>query len=122
MKYAVVVFPGSNCDHDMFYALKKVMGFQVDFIWHQDVDLDDYDVVVLPGGFAYGDYLRAGAVARFSPIMNEVIRFAGKGKSVLGICNGFQVLTECGLLPGALMRNQDLRFVCRHVYIRTENP
>jgi phosphoribosylformylglycinamidine synthase I len=121
VKYAVVVFPGSNCDHDMFYALKKVMGFQVDFIWHQDVDLDDYDVVILPGGFAYGDYLRAGAVARFSPIMNEVIRFAGKGKSVLGICNGFQVLTECGLLPGALMRNQDLRFVCRHIYIRTEN-
>jgi phosphoribosylformylglycinamidine synthase I len=122
VKYAVVVFPGSNCDHDMFYALKKVMGFQVDFIWHQDVNLDDYDVVILPGGFAYGDYLRAGAVARFSPIMNEVIRFAGKGKSVLGICNGFQILTECGLLPGALMRNQDLRFVCRHVYIRTENP
>ena len=121
MKYAVVVFPGSNCDHDMFYALKKVMKFQVDFIWHQDVSLDNYNAVVLPGGFSYGDYLRAGAVARFSPIMNEVIRFAGKGKPVLGICNGFQILTECGLLPGALMRNQDLRFVCRHVYIRTEN-
>ncbi|MEJ2537585.1 MAG: phosphoribosylformylglycinamidine synthase subunit PurQ, partial [Calditrichia bacterium] len=121
MKYAVVVFPGSNCDHDMFYALKKVMKFQVDFIWHQDVSLDNYNAVVLPGGFSYGDYLRAGAVARFSPIMNEIIRFAGKGKPVLGICNGFQILTECGLLPGALMRNQDLRFVCRHVYIRTEN-
>ena len=121
MKYAVVVFPGSNCDHDMFYALRKVMKFQVDFIWHQDVSLDNYNAVVLPGGFSYGDYLRAGAVARFSPIMNEIIRFAGKGKPVLGICNGFQILTECGLLPGALMRNQDLRFVCRHVYIRTEN-
>jgi phosphoribosylformylglycinamidine synthase subunit PurQ / glutaminase len=121
LKYAVVVFPGSNCDHDMFYALKKVMKFQVDFIWHQDVSLDNYNAVVLPGGFSYGDYLRAGAVARFSPIMNEIIRFAGKGKPVLGICNGFQILTECGLLPGALMRNQDLRFVCRHVYIRTEN-
>jgi len=105
----------------MFYALKKVMKFQVDFIWHQDVSLDNYNAVVLPGGFSYGDYLRAGAVARFSPIMNEIIRFAGKGKPVLGICNGFQILTECGLLPGALMRNQDLRFVCRHVYIRTEN-
>lgn len=97
------------------------MKFQVDFIWHQDVSLDNYNAVVLPGGFSYGDYLRAGAVARFSPIMNEIIRFAGKGKPVLGICNGFQILTECGLLPGALMRNQDLRFVCRHVYIRTEN-
>jgi phosphoribosylformylglycinamidine synthase I len=105
----------------MFYALRKVMKFQVDFIWHQDVSLDNYNAVVLPGGFSYGDYLRAGAVARFSPIMNEIIRFAGKGKPVLGICNGFQILTECGLLPGALMRNQDLRFVCRHVYIRTEN-
>lgn len=121
MKFAVVVFPGANCDHDMFYALKKVMGFQVEFIWHQDTSLDGYDAVVLPGGFSYGDYLRAGAIARFSPIMNEIIHFAKKGKPVLGICNGFQILTECGLLPGALMRNQNLRFVCSYVNVRAEN-
>ena len=121
MKFGVIVFPGSNCDHDMYYALKTITGNDVKFIWHQDTSLADFDGVVLPGGFSYGDYLRAGAIARFSPILQEVIRFAKKGKIVLGICNGFQVLTESGLLPGALMRNQNLRFICKHVYIRTEN-
>jgi len=121
VRFAVIVFPGSNCDHDMYHGLKKIMGEEVDFVWHQEGNLDGFDVVVLPGGFSYGDYLRAGAIARFSPIMREVIRFAGKGKLVLGICNGFQILTESGLLPGALLRNQNLRFVCKHVYIRTEN-
>ncbi|MCK4893660.1 MAG: phosphoribosylformylglycinamidine synthase subunit PurQ [Calditrichia bacterium] len=121
MRFGVIVFPGSNCDHDMYYALKKVTGDDVQFIWHQDRSLDGFDGVVLPGGFSYGDYLRAGAIARFSPILQEIVRFAKKGKIVLGICNGFQILTESGLLPGALMRNQNLRFICKHVYIRTEN-
>lgn len=121
MKFGVIVFPGSNCDHDMYYALKTITGNDVKFIWHQDRSLADFDGVVLPGGFSYGDYLRAGAIAQFSPILQEVISFAKKGKIVLGICNGFQVLIESGLLPGALMRNQNLRFICKHVYIRTEN-
>ncbi len=121
MKSAVIVFPGSNCDHDMYYALKKVVGSQVDFVWHRENRLDGYDAIFLPGGFSYGDYLRAGAIARFSPVMQEVVRQAKKGRYVLGICNGFQVLTEIGLLPGALLRNRNLRFVCKHVYIRTEN-
>ncbi len=121
MKIGVVVFPGSNCDHDMYYALKLVAGDDVHFIWHQDHSLHTYEAVVLPGGFSYGDYLRAGAIARFSPIMSEVIKFAKSGKPVLGICNGFQILTESGLLPGALRRNQNLRFLCKHVYIRHEN-
>ena len=121
MRFGVVVFPGSNCDHDMYHALKTFAGNEVQFIWHQDTFLDGFDGVVLPGGFSYGDYLRAGAIARFSPILQEVLKFAKKGKIVLGICNGFQVLTESGLLPGALMRNQNLRFICKHVYIRTEN-
>jgi len=121
LKLAVIVFPGSNCDHDMLFAVKHVMGEDARFIWHQDENLSAYDVVVLPGGFSYGDYLRAGAIARFSHIMQEVVKFANRGKLVLGICNGFQILTECGLLPGALMRNENLRFVCKHVYIRTEN-
>jgi phosphoribosylformylglycinamidine synthase len=105
----------------MYHALKKITGKNVHFIWHRESSLDEFDAVVLPGGFSYGDYLRAGAIARFSPILNEITRFVKKGKFVLGICNGFQVLTETGLLPGALMRNQDLRFICKHVYIRTEN-
>ena len=120
MKFAVIVFPGSNCDYDVYYALKHQMGVSVEFVWHKDNSLDKYDAVVLPGGFSYGDYLRAGSIARFSPIMREVIRFAKNGKPVLGICNGFQILTESGLLPGALLRNQNLRFICKHVYIRTE--
>jgi len=120
VKSAVIVFPGSNCDYDMFYAL-KLMGHEVEFVWHKNSNLDHFDLVVLPGGFSYGDYLRAGAIARFSSIMTEVIRQARKGKLVLGICNGFQILTEAGLLPGALLRNQNLRFVCKYVYIRTVN-
>ena len=121
MKFAIIVFPGSNCDHDVYYGLKKIMGQEVEFVWHQEGNLNSFDAVVLPGGFSYGDYLRAGAIARFSPIMREVVRVAGRGKLVLGICNGFQILTESGLLPGALLRNRNLRFVCRHVYIRSEN-
>jgi len=121
VKYAIIVFPGSNCDYDMYHAITGVMGEQAEFVWHREGNLNPFDVVVLPGGFSYGDYLRAGAIARFSNIMGEVVRFAKKGKPVLGICNGFQILTESGLLPGALLRNENLRFVCRHVYIRTEN-
>lgn len=120
MKSAVVVFPGSNCDHDMVYAL-RFMGAQVELVWHKDQDLTRYDLVVLPGGFSYGDYLRAGAIARFSPIMKSVIAFARQGGAVLGICNGFQILVEAGLLPGALLKNEGLRFVCKYVYLRTEN-
>lgn len=120
MKSAVIVFPGSNCDHDMFHAL-KILGHDVHYLWHKNPDLDDFDLVVLPGGFSYGDYLRAGAIARFSPIMQEVKRFAQKGKFLMGICNGFQILTETGLLPGALLKNRNLRFVCRQVFLRVEN-
>ena len=121
MKFGVVVFPGSNCDHDVYHALKTIAGDDVHFVWHRESSLHGFDAVVLPGGFSYGDYLRAGAIARFSPILTEIMRFAERGKLVLGICNGFQVLTETGLLPGALMKNQNLRFICKHVYIRTEN-
>jgi len=105
----------------MYHALHKVLGEEVKFVWHGETSLDGYEVIVLPGGFSYGDYLRAGSIARFSPVMNEVIRHAEAGKPVLGICNGFQILTECGLLPGALLRNKNLRFVCKDVYISTEN-
>ncbi len=120
MKSAVVVFPGSNCDQDMFDAL-QLLGHRVEFVWHKEGDLDGYDFVALPGGFSYGDYLRAGAVARFSPIMAAVVRHARKGKPLLGVCNGFQILTEAGLLPGALLRNEKLRFICRYIHVRTEN-
>ncbi|RMD95665.1 MAG: phosphoribosylformylglycinamidine synthase subunit PurQ [Calditrichaeota bacterium] len=120
MKCGVVVFPGSNCDHDLYYVLKHIMGQEVRFVWHKENDLRDLDAVFLPGGFSYGDYLRTGAIARFSPVMNEVIQFARKGKPVMGICNGFQILCEAGLLPGALLRNQQLDFVCKPVYIRVE--
>lgn len=120
MKFGVVTFPGSNCDYDAYAAIKFVVGQHVEFLWHQSSDLQGCDVVVLPGGFAYGDYLRAGAIARFSPIMKQVIRFAKSGGIVMGICNGFQVLTEAGLLPGALIRNSHLRFSCKHVYLRVE--
>ncbi len=121
MKFAVVVFPGSNCDHDAYHAAKHVFNQETRFVWHKEADLGDTDVVVIPGGFSYGDYLRAGAIARFSPIMKDVIRFAESGGLVLGICNGFQVLCESGLLPGALIRNESLRFVCRDTYLRVEN-
>ena len=120
MKFAVVVFPGSNCDHDAQYAAEHVLGQQAELIWHKDTSLRGADVVVLPGGFAHGDYLRTGAIARFSPIMQEVRRFADAGGPVLGICNGFQVLLEAGMLPGAMLRNASLHFHCEHVYVRVE--
>src|SRR5437588_3909979 len=120
MKFGVVVFPGSNCDHDAYHVISKHVGQPVDFIWHRDTDLRGYDAVIIPGGFSYGDYLRAGALARFSPVMNSVKEFAAKGNLVLGICNGFQILCEAGLLPGALIRNRTLSFVCRWVNIRAE--
>jgi phosphoribosylformylglycinamidine synthase subunit PurQ / glutaminase len=120
MKFGVVVFPGSNCDHDAFYALGNVLHKPVEFIWHQSQDLANCDAIILPGGFAYGDYLRTGAIARFSPVMKSVEKFAKSGGMVLGICNGFQILLEAGLLPGAMMRNSGLRFICRPVYIRVE--
>src|SRR3979409_211946 len=121
MKFGVIVFPGSNCDHDAYRVISKHVGQPVDFIWHRDTDLSSYDAVIIPGGFSYGDYLRAGALARFSPVMNSLQRFAAKGNLVLGICNGFQILCEAGLLPGALTRNAGLRFVCRPVHIRIES-
>src|SRR5579871_3054621 len=111
MKFGVVVFPGSNCDHDALYAFSQILGQPAEFIWHQSENLAGFDAVVLPGGFSYGDYLRTGAIARFSPVMRAVERFAGSGGLVLGICNGFQILCEAGLLPGALMRNRGLRFI-----------
>jgi phosphoribosylformylglycinamidine synthase I len=120
VKTGVVTFPGSNCDYDSYAAVKHVLKEDAEFLWHKSTDLLGCDLVVLPGGFAYGDYLRAGAIARFSPIMEEVVKFARSGGMVLGICNGFQVLTECGLLPGALMRNEHLRFSCKFVYLRVE--
>ena len=120
MKFGVIVFPGSNCDHDAYHVLSKHVGQPVDFVWHKDRDLSAFDALVVPGGFSYGDYLRAGALARFSPVMNAVVEFAKAGKFVFGICNGFQILCEAGLLPGALVRNRDLHFVCRHVHLRVE--
>ena len=121
MKFGVIVFPGSNCDHDAYHVISKHVGQPVDFIWHRQTDLSGYDAVILPGGFSYGDYLRAGALAHFSPVMQAVKNFANEGKFVFGICNGFQILCESGLLPGALMRNSNLHFVCRHVNICVEN-
>lgn len=121
MKFGVVVFPGSNCDYDTFHAMQNVMGQETVFLWHKDHRLQGVDCVVLPGGFSYGDYLRSGAIARFSPIMTEVKKFAAAGGLVLGICNGFQILLEAGLLPGAMLRNKNLKFLCQHVYIRVEN-
>jgi phosphoribosylformylglycinamidine synthase I len=120
MKFGVVVFPGSNCDHDAFYAIGNVLQKPVEFIWHQSENLANCDAVILPGGFAFGDYLRTGAIARFSPVMKSVEQFAKSGGMVLGICNGFQILCEAGLLPGAMMRNSGLRYICRHVHIRVE--
>jgi phosphoribosylformylglycinamidine synthase subunit PurQ / glutaminase len=120
-KFGVVVFPGSNCDHDAYYSLKKVLGFDVVFLWHKDTILENCDVIILPGGFSYGDYLRTGAIARFSPIMKPVIDFAQNGGYVMGICNGFQILLEAGLLPGVLLKNKSLQFVCKDVYLSVEN-
>jgi phosphoribosylformylglycinamidine synthase len=121
VKFGVVVFPGSNCDHDAYYSLKKVLGFDVTFLWHKDTDLQNSDVIILPGGFSYGDYLRTGAIARFSPIMNSVISFAESGGYIMGICNGFQILLEAGLLPGVMLKNKSLQFVCKDVYLTIEN-
>jgi phosphoribosylformylglycinamidine synthase I len=120
MKFGVVIFPGSNCDHDCYYAIKTVTGKPVEFIWHQDTSVKGFDAVILPGGFAYGDYLRTGALAKFSPVMQAVRDFADKGGLVIGICNGFQILTEAGLLPGALMRNSNMKYICKFLQIRTE--
>jgi phosphoribosylformylglycinamidine synthase subunit PurQ / glutaminase len=120
MKFAVVVFPGSNCDHDAYHVAKDVLGADAAFVWHKDTTLAGADVVVLPGGFAHGDYLRTGAIARFSPVMQEVKKFAATGGPVIGICNGFQVLTEAGLLPGAMLRNRSLQYQCEHVYVKVE--
>src|SRR5437764_4533202 len=125
MKYGVIVFPGSNCDHDAYHVISKHVGQPVDFIWHQDTVLAGYDAILIPGGFSYGDYLRAGALARFSPVMKSIKDFAARGGFVLGICNGFQILCEAGPLPGALIRNRDLHLICEHVRVRgetTETP
>ena len=119
-KLGVVVFPGSNCDHDLYHVLKHNLGQDVRFVWHKETDIADLSAAFLPGGFSYGDYLRGGAIARFSPVMNEVIKFANAGKFVVGICNGFQILCEAGLLPGALLRNENLEFACHQVYAKVE--
>ena len=121
MKWGVIVFPGSNCDHDCYHVVKHALGEECRFIWHKERSLGDVDAVIVPGGFSYGDYLRSGAIARFSPIMEAVRAFADSGGFVLGICNGFQVLLEAGLLPGAMLRNSGLKFICRHVHLRVEN-
>src|SRR5690349_8694643 len=120
MTFAVVVFPGSNCDHDAYHAVKHVLGHDARFVWHKETSLQGADVVILPGGFSHGDYLRTGAIARFSPVMKSVIEFANAGGPVLGICNGFQILLECGLLPGAMLRNRDVRFRCEFLGVRVD--
>ena len=120
-RIAVLVFPGSNCDHDDYHAAKHVFGQDARFVWHKEESVGDADLVIVPGGFSYGDYLRSGAIARFSPVMQDVVRHAREGGLVMGVCNGFQVLCEAGLLPGALLRNAGLRFVCRDAHLRVEN-
>ncbi len=120
-KIGVVVFPGSNCDHDAYYVCKEIIKADTKFLWHKDSSIEDRNIIILPGGFSYGDYLRCGAISRFSPIMTDVIRFANNGGIVMGICNGFQVLCESGLLPGALLRNENLKFVCETVSLKVEN-
>lgn len=121
VKIGIVVFPGSNCDHDAFYVADTILEQDARLIWHKEGSLGDVDVVILPGGFSYGDYLRCGAIARFSPVMKDVVRFANTGGLVIGICNGFQVLTEAGLLPGVLLRNKSLLFICKYLHLRVEN-
>jgi len=121
MKFGVIIFPGSNCDHDMIYVLREIMEQEVKELWHKDTDLQGVEVVVLPGGFSYGDYLRSGAIARYSPIMERVIDFAGRGGFVFGVCNGFQILCEAGLLPGALLHNANQKFISRNIYIIPDN-
>ncbi|MBK8947064.1 MAG: phosphoribosylformylglycinamidine synthase subunit PurQ [Ignavibacteriae bacterium] len=120
-KFGVVEFPGSNCDHDAYFAVKKVLGYDAEFLWHKENDLKNCEVIILPGGFSYGDYLRTGAIARFSPIMESVISFANNGGIVIGICNGFQVLLEAGLLPGVMIKNESLKFVCKDVFLKVAN-
>ena len=121
MKVAIIVFPGSNCDHDAYYSFKKILNVDTDFVWHKESNLDKYDLIVLPGGFSYGDYLRCGAISRFSPVMKSIVANAKKGKLVIGICNGFQILTESSLLPGALIKNENRQFVCKNVKLRVDN-
>lgn len=121
MKFAVIVFPGSNCDVDMYHAIQDALGEEVEYVWHSTDNLDKYDGILLPGGFSYGDYLRSGAIARFSNVMAEVVKAAQAGKPVLGVCNGFQILLEAGLLPGAMRRNDGLKFICRNVELKVEN-
>jgi len=121
LKVAVIVFPGSNCDHDLYTVFRKVLNIDTDFVWHKETNLTQYDIITLPGGFSYGDYLRSGAIARFSPVMKEVVRKANEGTKIIGICNGFQILTESALLPGALMKNVNQKFVCKTVMLKVEN-
>lgn len=121
MKFAVIVFPGSNCDVDMYHAIKDELGEEVEYVWHDETDLSGFDGILLPGGFSYGDYLRSGAIARFSNVMKEVVKAAEAGKPVLGVCNGFQILLEVGLLPGAMKRNENLKFMCRPVQLKVAN-
>lgn len=121
MKFAVIVFPGSNCDVDMYHAIKDELGEEVEYVWHDETDLSRFDGILLPGGFSYGDYLRSGAIARFSNVMKEVVKAAEAGKPVLGVCNGFQILLEVGLLPGAMKRNENLKFMCRPVNLKVAN-
>lgn len=121
MKFAVIVFPGSNCDIDMYHAIKDELGEEVEYVWHDETDLSQFDGILLPGGFSYGDYLRSGAIARFSNVMQEVVKAAEAGKPVLGVCNGFQILLEAGLLPGAMKRNENLKFMCRPVNLKVVN-
>ncbi|GAB1370998.1 phosphoribosylformylglycinamidine synthase subunit PurQ [Candidatus Kapaibacterium sp.] len=122
MKFGIVVFPGSNCDHDAYYSVTGNLGYSAEYLWHKDTTIPkDIDCIILPGGFSYGDYLRCGAIARFSPLMNEVIKFANNGGYIIGICNGFQILTESGLLPGTLLRNENLKFICKDVFLKVEN-
>src|SRR5205085_8019455 len=121
MKFGVIIFPGSNCDHDAYHALSEIAKEPTTFLWHESGDLQGCDAIIVPGGFAYGDYMRTGAIAALAPIMKSVTGFAGKGGLVLGICNGFQILCEAGLLPGALMRNAGLKYICKQVYLRTES-
>lgn len=120
MKFGIIVFPGSNCDHDCYHVVKKVMGEEAGYIWHKDSDLDEADCVIVPGGFSYGDYLRCGAIAKLSPVMDAIKDFASKGGMVIGICNGFQILCESGLLPGAMVRNASLKFICEDVHLKVE--
>ena len=121
MKFAVIVFPGSNCDNDAYYVIKKQLGVKVDFVWHKNSDLNNYDCIIIPGGFSYGDYLRAGAIARFSNIMTAIKKASEKGKAIIGICNGFQILVESGLLPGALITNKSTRFISKEIQLKVLN-